>query len=150
MSSGLTEESAKFATIGIGCIMVNISFHAFCSPFWLTQPVRHEWKLHHFYSFSSPLSSISLSFSFFFSSLPGCNDARLDSTNGQDRSSHAPSLWTGWNVYLLDLHHHLLPHKGKHKLSTLWLYYGIERRFFYLHFESGLDFSSLYWVELKK
>jgi len=96
MSSGLTEESAKFATIGIGAIMVGGL---------LRLSGTQE-------TYSMPGSKIRI---LIYYVPTGCNDPRLHSADGSHGSPDPAPLWPGRNVHILHLHHHLVPDQGKYR-----------------------------------
>lgn len=84
-SAGLTEESAKFATIGIGAIMVGLRL--------IDENVRHiVYEL---------------------IVVVGSDDSGFHTTDGSNWQTNIALVWTGWNVYLFDIHHDFIFDKGK-------------------------------------
>lgn len=90
-SAGLTEENAKFATIGIGAIMVS--------------PVA-VFKL----------LDLELNLVCFPRCCTGCNDFGVHTADGPNGTKNTSFIWIGRNVYIFYFHNDFIFDKGKLKM----------------------------------
>lgn len=111
-SAGLTEEHAKFATIGIGAIMVFSLLLFFSTNF--SQSHIYFSNLLYYMCFCVQSNSMQNIHSFpSLVSVTGCNDIGFNTTNGSYRSKNPTFIWTRRNVYIFHFHNNFIFDKGK-------------------------------------
>lgn len=91
-SAGLTEENAKFATIGIGAIMVSTEFAEYELSISVVLKLDSFWLC------------------------AGCYDTCIHSIDGSNGTKNTPFIWAGRNVYIFYFHNDFIFDKGKFKM----------------------------------